>query len=43
MLEKRTEEIEYLPPYEAMMTYQKILTDSAKDFLKRRSSSWSMT
>ena len=34
MLEKRTEKIEYIPPYDALKTYEKIIADSAKSFLK---------
>ena len=44
MLEKRTEKIEYTPPYDALKTYEKIIADSAKSFLRSnqgRSSPWS--
>ena len=34
MLEKRTEKIEYIPPYDALKTYEKIIADSAKNFLR---------
>ena len=34
MLEKRTEKIEYIPPYDALKTYEKITADSAKSFLR---------
>lgn len=34
MLEKRTEKIEYIPPYDAIKTYEKIIADSAKSFLR---------
>ena len=34
MLEKRTEKIEYIPPYDALKTYEKIIGDSAKSFLR---------
>ncbi len=34
MLEKRTEKIEYIPPYEALQTYEKIIAESAKSFLR---------
>ena len=34
MLEKRTEKIEYIPPYDALKTYEKIIADSAKSFLR---------
>ena len=34
MLEKRTEKIEYIPPYNALKTYEKIIADSAKSFLR---------
>lgn len=34
MLEKRTEKIEYIPPYAALKTYEKIIADSAKSFLR---------
>lgn len=34
MLEKRTEKIEYIPPYDALKTYEKIIADSAKSLLR---------
>ena len=36
MLEKRTEKIEYIPPYDALKTYEKIIADSAKSFLRSK-------
>lgn len=34
MIEDRTEDIDYLVPYDALKTYEKILIDSFSDFLR---------
>ena len=34
MHEDRTEDVEYLPPYEAMKAYEKYLIDTFNDFLR---------